>query len=918
MCQFNCKKHFKYYFILLLLLTNCVLLEAQDTIKTITPEDYGKWERLSRPIISNDGKWLTYGIVTNEKDKTTFLYNISQKKQRQFNNSSNAEFSENNNWFYYTHVPPGKELKKKKKNKEENKTPNKATLINLLTKDSILLEDYESFKFSSSGNYLAVKRVKDKIHTLILKDIISKKNITLGNVKEFSWHPEKDLLALNIETVDKKGNSLQLFNTINNTLQVLDQNEVDYSNLKWFEENNSLLVLRKAENEDYEDHTIDFLIWNNLDQKNTRFHIFNQNNFSNFPSDARILEQNIQLTDNGNKLYFEIFNRNKKITQEKLKESDSTVIDTSNYEAPALEIWNSKDVVIIPAQKKSKMKDIEIPKKAVWHIDENTFIQLNDSILESINIQENNKIILGLDDTPYDFDAMFGRPSHDVYIVNTDNGNKTKVLENISKTWDVSPNNQFFVYLNEDQLHLFDIKPKTSKNLTHNINANFIDFNDDHPLPQKNAFGFAGWSKDSKSFFIYSEFDVWQFFVNDLEARKLTDGNSKNIIYRIQSLERDEDYINTKEPLYYSLFGKDSKQTGYASGYIGKPVNTLILEDASISRLSRAKNEDKLIFVKQSFEQSPNLFLAGKQLNNPLQISNTNKFQKDYAWGKAELISFKNALGHEAQGILYYPANYVKGKKYPMITYIYEKLSRGLHRYSMPSKTDYYNTTIWTQNGYFVLHPDIDFITGQPGTSSTTTLENAVQSVINLGYVDSNKVGLIGHSWGGYQAGFVPTQTNIFAASVAGAGLTNLISMNLAITPAFGGRPENDHFEVGQERMGTPPHISPNNYIENSSVMQIDKLETPILFEVGDNDENVNWAQGIEYYNAARRANREFILLVYANEGHGLREDKNATDYQQRILQWFGHFLKGDKAEDWIIESIPYTEQQRRLKNNKL
>ena len=260
---------------------------------------------------------------------------------------------------------------------------------------------------------------------------------------------------------------------------------------------------------------------------------------------------------------------------------------------------------------------------------------------------------------------------------------------------------------------------------------------------------------------------------------------------------------------------------------------------------------------------------------------------------------------------------YQEGKKYPMITYIYEKLSDGFHRYTTPSKTHYYNTTVWQQNGYFVLKPDIEFIAGDPGVSSAKTLESAVAAVVAKGVVDKNRVGLVGHSWGGYQTGFVPTQTDIFAASVAGAGLTDFISMYLAITPAFGGSPENNHFEISQERMISPPWQSPENYIRNSSVMNVKTLNTPILFEVGDNDMNVNWRQGIEYYNAARRAGKEFVLLVYEKEGHGVREDKNASDYQQRILKWFGHYLKGEEAEDWILEGIPYAEQQRRLKEGK-
>ena len=173
----------------------------------------------------------------------------------------------------------------------------------------------------------------------------------------------------------------------------------------------------------------------------------------------------------------------------------------------------------------------------------------------------------------------------------------------------------------------------------------------------------------------------------------------------------------------------------------------------------------------------------------------------------------------------------------------------------------------------------------------------------------------MGHSWGGYQTAFAVTQTDIFAAAVAGAGLTNFFSMYGMVGWAFGGTPENQHFEVGQERMNLPPWKDLNGYIRNSPVMNVERLNTPLLFEVGDNDRNVDWRQGIEYYNAARRAGKQMVLLVYAKEGHGLREDKNRIDYHRRILQWFGHYLKGAPAKKWIEEGIPFLEQQRRLKN---
>ena len=73
-------------------------------------------------------------------------------------------------------------------------------------------------------------------------------------------------------------------------------------------------------------------------------------------------------------------------------------------------------------------------------------------------------------------------------------------------------------------------------------------------------------------------------------------------------------------------------------------------------------------------------------------------------------------------------------------------------------------------------------------------------------------------------------------------------------------------------------------------------MTVPLLLEVGDVDGTVFWHQGVELYNIARRAKKNVVMLVYNGEDHGLRQKKNQVDYQRRILEWFGHYLKGDKA----------------------
>ena len=88
-------------------------------------------------------------------------------------------------------------------------------------------------------------------------------------------------------------------------------------------------------------------------------------------------------------------------------------------------------------------------------------------------------------------------------------------------------------------------------------------------------------------------------------------------------------------------------------------------------------------------------------------------------------------------------------------------------------------------------------------------------------------------------------------------------------------------------------------------------MTTPLLIEVGDADGTVFWHQGLELYNSARRAKKNVVLLVYANEDHGLRQKSDQLDYHRRIMQWFDHYLKGDAAAGWITDGVSYLDKER-------
>src|SRR5262249_32278747 len=157
-------------------------------------------------------------------------------------------------------------------------------------------------------------------------------------------------------------------------------------------------------------------------------------------------------------------------------------------------------------------------------------------------------------------------------------------------------------------------------------------------------------------------------------------------------------------------------------------VERLVLADANYSQLLRADSAAVFAYARQRYDEPPNLHL-GTEIANAKTLLSTNAHAKDFAWGKVELFDFKSTIGVPLHALLYYPANYDPSKKYPMIVYTYELLTQGYHNYVVPRETDYYNTTVFTQNGYFVLQPDIIFRPREPGLGAQYSVEAAVKNV---------------------------------------------------------------------------------------------------------------------------------------------------------------------------------------------
>ncbi|MGD1840356.1 MAG: alpha/beta hydrolase family protein [Thermonemataceae bacterium] len=180
--------------------------------------------------------------------------------------------------------------------------------------------------------------------------------------------------------------------------------------------------------------------------------------------------------------------------------------------------------------------------------------------------------------------------------------------------------------------------------------------------------------------------------------------------------------------------------------------------------------------------------------------------------------------------------------------------------------------------------------------------------MIDKVYVDKDRCGGQGHSWGGYQIAYLVTKTNIFKCAEAGAPVSNM-------TSAYGGirwrtgLSRMFQYEHSQSRIGGTLWNNKARYIENSPLFFVDKIETPLLILHNDEDGAVPWYQGIEFFVAMRRLKKPVWLLNYNGEKHGLQQRQNKTDFAIRLYQFFDYYLKDTPAPKWMSEGIPATEK---------
>jgi dipeptidyl aminopeptidase/acylaminoacyl peptidase len=385
-------------------------------------------------------------------------------------------------------------------------------------------------------------------------------------------------------------------------------------------------------------------------------------------------------------------------------------------------------------------------------------------------------------------------------------------------------------------------------------------------------------------------------------------------VFRYRNIGEPQRSFPTTGTIYLSATDEATRATGNYRMRLGPTPSTperLIMLDKALGAPTKARDADVVVFTMSRFNEFPDLWVSNMNFASPTKISNANPQQKDYRWGNAELIDYINADGKKLKAMMIKPDDFDPAKKYPMIVYIYEELTQGLHGYRAPAVGTSINLTRYVSNGYIVLQPDIIYDTGFPGESAEKCVIPAVNTVVGMGFVDPTKVGIQGHSWGGYQITHLITRTNIFAAVQAGASVSNMVSAYGGIRWGTG-MSRAFQYEKTQSRIGAPPWDEPLKFIENSPIFWVEKVETPYLTIHNDADDAVPWYQGIEFFTALRRLGKEAYFFNYNGERHGLSNRDNMMHWTVHQDEFFDHYLLGKPKPDWMANGVPFLERGTR------
>lgn len=860
--------------------------------KTLTEADYKLWESAPKIIdaeTSADGNWYVYK-TGNDSCANICLKQIKGKSAYHFkaitapNGPSRYAFGPRTNFStdskFYAFIS------------------NDTLKIVALNSGSVqTIKGVSTFEFSGDGQYLFGQGDLSKDKKIWLRDLKNQHTISLDQVEQVTMNPSHSAL---LAIVNKDGlHTLKVIMLKSGfpISEVAVTKENNFDNPTWNEPGNTFAFYEtkgtKKTDTVCKIHTCSMAATMKLKS-------FDPAGYTDLPKNYVLsAKERLHFSPDGRQLFFYLIRTD--IRKAKNKNG--------------VEVWLPTDLSLPPGSE-NHWYDHKLWYQ--WRPENGHLMPVSDETQTSAALTGNEKKVLIYSTREYLPKYKYVNDFADIYIKDLATGT-TKLL--LKKVWvqpnqlSISPGGKYIAYFKAKQWWVYDIDRDNHRCLTEGFKTVLenIDLDRIATVP---PYGSPGWLQDDSQLIIYDQNDIWLLSPDGKKKSRITNGAETNKTYRLYkssfvinaSLGPGEPWFgsrayNETDGLLISSTDNENLDNGLHMWTSKAGLTSFMNKPMAIKPYGKVSIQKPFLYTESNFNVPPRLMLFSPGGKTEI-LYETDPHQKDFKWGKSEVVHFTAPNGKQLKGALFYPAGYVAGKRYPMVVEIYEKQSQELHNYQPPSLNlgesgPYLNTAIYTSEGYFVFLPDISYEPNDPGISATACVTAGVEKVIALGLADRNNIGLTGHSFGGYETAFIATQTNLFKTVVASAGITDISSWAVIISqfgPNFT-RIEEDQFRMTKTFLG-------EDYKRNSPMTYAHQMNTPILFWSGDKDTNVDVSQTIGFHTALWRLGKPSTMVIYKGENHCLAKPENLIDATRRIKNWFDHYLKGEVKADWMLKKI--------------
>ena len=927
------------------------LIQAQETTgkRPLTHDDYDGWKSIRRPQISFDGRWVLYQIAPQDGDGELVVRSTGSATEYRHDRGTGARFSRDSRYVLFLVAPPQDSVKaaKKAKKKGPDLPKNRLAIMDLSDGSVVTVERVKSFRLPEEGTgwiaYLKEppateekkakeeeeekeargeeekqeeekekkKKKKDYGTQLVLRALSDGSETTFESVLDFRFTEKGEWLLYIISSEEEPASDgVYAFRPGGGDSLALLTGEGNYRRWTMDEENNYLAFVTDRDDYEADEPTFNLYGWKVGEPAAALW--VSHTSTPGFPTGFAVSDKSgLSFTEDGSVVKFGI----KEIPEPKPEGEEGEEEEAEEEEEEAeFELWSWNDPYPYPQQKMQANRYRNRTFDAVYHLSGGRFVQLGDEDLWNVQLSDDGRVAFGQTDLPYRQRISYDSGYYDFYVIDPATGERTLIKKESYFRGSLSPGGRYVSWWGVDrQWHVYDIANGTTATITYDLPVPVWRRTDDRPQPV-GGYGIAGWTDDDASVLVYDEYDIWEIRPDGSGPRNITEGYGRknNLTFRYRRLDPEEETIDPARPIFLNVTNQETKATGMARDRVrgSREPRILHMADVSYGYPTKAEDADVVMLTRQTFYEFPDLWTTDLNFKNFTKLSDVGAQREAFIWGRAELARYYNYDGMELSGILIKPEDFDPSKKYPMIVYIYEKLTSGLHRFRNPGPGTSINPSYYVSNGYIIWMPDIYYGTGHPGQDALRSVEPSVKRIIEMGFVDPERVGLQGHSWGGYQGAYMITQTDIFAAVESGAPVSNMTSAYGGIRWGSG-MVRQFQYERTQSRLGRSLwNGGMMRYIENSPVFFADRITTPVLILHNDEDGAVPWYQGIEFIMALRRLGKPAWMFNYNGEAHGLRKRVNQKDFTIRMQQFFDHYLKGAPAPDWMINGIQAWEKE--------